>query len=362
LARTIRTLPDAHALPLIALSSLGRREAEANANDLHQGKAPSCRTSSAALAEVFASFLTKPIKQSQLYSALVAALTRQRSTGYERPMTSAFDAGLAQRVPLRILLAEDVTVNQKLMVAMLGRMGYRADIAADGLEVLAALERQPYDLVLMDVQMPEMDGMEASRQIRTRWPAEQQPYIIALTANALKEDRAACLAAGMNDYLSKPVQAADLQEALVRCGARHWAPRQAPANHVAAPADAEESVDPLQLAGLCRLGNQEGPDVLQELLGVFQADAPRLIAAIRDGVTAGDAERVRAAAHSLRGAAANLGARQLAALCFELESKGCTRSLQNAPELVDQLEPRFASVCVALRAAVEARAVPDRSC
>lgn len=127
------------------------------------------------------------------------------------------DAHLADRLPLRILLAEDSTVNQKVALLMLDRMGYRADVVANGLEVLAALERQPYDLVLMDVQMPEMDGLEASRQICQRWRGNTRPRLVAMTANALQGDRETCIAAGMDDYISKPVQIRELEAALLRC-------------------------------------------------------------------------------------------------------------------------------------------------
>src|SRR5207248_9884741 len=138
----------------------------------------------------------------------------------ERAATS-FDDGLGQRLPLHILLAEDNTVNQKLALRLLARMGYRADVVANGLEVLEALQRQRYDVILMDVQMPEMDGLEASRIIHKNWPAEQCPRIVAMTANAMQGDREECLAAGMHDYLTKPIQVTALQEALEQAG--RWA-------------------------------------------------------------------------------------------------------------------------------------------
>ena len=145
-----------------------------------------------------------------------------------------FDTGLGQRLPLKILLAEDNAVNQKLALRMLERMGYRADVVANGLEVLEALQRQPYDLVLMDMQMPEMDGLEATRQIVKEWK-EARPRIIAMTANAMQEDREACLAAGMDDYVSKPVQVADLQNAI-----EHWG--QTAVDHPSLPSNGAVSL------------------------------------------------------------------------------------------------------------------------
>ena len=121
---------------------------------------------------------------------------------------------MAERHPLRILLAEDNLVNQKLAVRLLAQMGYRADLAPNGVETIEAVERQPYDLVLMDVQMPEMDGLEASRRIVERWPEGRRPRIVAMTANASQADREMCLAAGMDDYLTKPIRVEALVGAL----------------------------------------------------------------------------------------------------------------------------------------------------
>ena len=126
------------------------------------------------------------------------------------------DPKMAEGHPLRILLAEDNAVNQKLAIKLLSQMGYRADIAGNGLEAIEAIERQKYDVVLMDVQMPEMDGLEASRQICARWPRGVRPRIVAMTANAMQGDRERCLEAGMDDYVSKPVRVGELISALDR--------------------------------------------------------------------------------------------------------------------------------------------------
>jgi CheY-like chemotaxis protein len=124
------------------------------------------------------------------------------------------DPGMAKRHPLRILLAEDNAVNQKLALRLLQQMGYRADLASNGVEAIECVERQAYDLVLMDVQMPEMDGLEATRRIAATWPAGRRPRIVAMTANAMQGDREACLAAGMDDYITKPIRVDALVEAL----------------------------------------------------------------------------------------------------------------------------------------------------
>ena len=130
------------------------------------------------------------------------------------------DPGMAARHPLRILLAEDNVVNQKLALRLLQQMGYRADLASNGVEAIESIERQPYDVVLMDVQMPEMDGLQATQQITARWAAPQRPRIVAMTANAMQGDREECLAAGMDDYITKPIRVDHLVEALNNVTAR----------------------------------------------------------------------------------------------------------------------------------------------
>jgi CheY-like chemotaxis protein len=130
---------------------------------------------------------------------------------------------MGKRHPLRILLAEDNVVNQKLALRILEQMGYRADLASNGIEAIESVERQTYDVVLMDVQMPEMDGLDASRRICERWPPERRPRIVAMTANAMQGDRDMCIAAGMDDYITKPIRVERLVEALTLARPREQA-------------------------------------------------------------------------------------------------------------------------------------------
>jgi signal transduction histidine kinase/DNA-binding response OmpR family regulator len=191
LARAIRA--DGCTLPLVLFSSLGRREAPDG---------------------VFAAVLAKPLRQSQLFDTLVTLLGHEAAPRPAAADKPKIDAQLAERHPLRILLAEDNVVNQKLALRLLQQMGYRADLASNGIEAIECVERQTYDVVLMDVQMPEMDGLEASRRIVER--AADRPRIVAMTANAMAGDRQACLAAGMDDYVTKPIRVEALVEALIR--------------------------------------------------------------------------------------------------------------------------------------------------
>jgi CheY-like chemotaxis protein len=195
LAACIRSLEHGGYLPIVMLSSLGTNRENVKGLNL-------------------AALLTKPVKQVQLHAILVETLTQESLLLAKRQLASDFDSNLAQCLPLRILLAEDNVVNQKVALLMLARFGYRADIAANGVEVLQALARQRYDVVLMDIQMPEKDGMEATQHILAQYPPAQRPYIIAMTAHALTGDDEKYLAAGMNDYISKPVRPEKLVNAL----------------------------------------------------------------------------------------------------------------------------------------------------
>ena len=190
-----------NALPLVLFSSLGRREAGDNEG-------------------LFDAYLAKPIRQSQLFDTLVGLIAGKAPARTEPAAKPQLDPGQAARHPLRILLAEDNVVNQKLALRLLQQMGYRADLASNGIEAIESVQRQTYDVVLMDVQMPEMDGLEASRKINARWQSADRPRIVAMTANAMQGDRDMCLAAGMDDYLTKPIRVERLVEALNQVPAR----------------------------------------------------------------------------------------------------------------------------------------------
>jgi CheY-like chemotaxis protein len=168
--------------------------------------------------DAVASFLVKPVKPSALYDTIATVLAGDAATVSVRPTGAGIDHGLGATHPLRILLAEDNPVNQKLALRLLDRMGYRADVVENGLEAIAAIEGSNYDIVLMDIQMPELDGLEATRRIRRRWPGDDGPRIVAMTANAMDGDREACLAAGMDDYIAKPIAPEALQASLMAAG------------------------------------------------------------------------------------------------------------------------------------------------
>jgi len=288
--------------------------------------------------------VTKPIKASPLHAAVATVLGTTLEDAAEGA-ASSLDEELASRHPLRILLAEDNVVNQKLAIRLLEKLGYRADIAGNGLEALEALERQTYDLLLSDVQMPEMDGLEATRQILQRWPAGERPWIIAMTAEAMSGDRERCLAAGMNDYVAKPIRVDELVAAIKRT------PRRASGSSTRV---ADPSPDGLiDEAVLARLADGTGGDegFVSELIEQFVADAPRLVAAARAGLDAGDAGVVRRAAHTLKSNAATFGAHALAWRSRELEDAAKRGALEGASEQVDAVGSELDLVLEALPAA-----------
>jgi len=201
LAEAVRKLPDCQALRILLLTSVHLRAGDPRA--------------SAAGVSIS---VYKPIRPRQLLEALGQAFDPQRHSVRKVVSTSMFDPLMGSRLPLRILLADDSQVNQKVGQALLEKLGYRADVVSNGLEVLHALELQPYDMVFLDVQMPEMDGCSASREIRRRWSEEARPRLVALTGAAMLGDRDKCLEAGMDDYIAKPIRIVDLRAAIERWG------------------------------------------------------------------------------------------------------------------------------------------------
>ena len=259
LAKALAEITDPAPLPVVVVSSMSGRE--------HAGDASNV-----------VAWLTKPIKPSPLLDALHGVLTDvpQARAGATDEAPVAPAARMGDRHPLRILVAEDNAVNQNFVLLLLRHLGYGADVAGNGLEAIAALEAATYDLVLMDVQMPECDGLEATRRIRKRWPGTAGPRIVAVTANAMAGDREACLAAGMDDYLSKPISVEELTKALEATVATSDGGEQR------VPA----AVDQVALTKLLELVGSD-PEFVDQLVDAYLADAPRHAAAIRAAFDAG---------------------------------------------------------------------------
>ena len=332
----IRKLRDEKSLPAILVSSVGR--------DMAAG-------------ETASAFLLKPIRASQLYDALINVLASQGVSSIQKQsIESEFDPEMGKRMPLHILLAEDHVTNQKLALLTLGRLGYRADVAANGLEVLEALERQTYDVILMDMQMPEMDGLEATRRIRQKWG--ENPRIIAMTANVTKEDRQACMDAGMNDYLAKPIRVQELIAALNRV--QPSTGNGIPATDAFRSQTMPQPVLPsknilsaeseLDRSAIDKLLNLVGGDrsSLSDLITSYLDDTAKLLSDLHRAVDTNDTNLLRRAGHTLKSSSRDFGATSLTELGKQLEDLGKEQTLIGAAELVTQAESAYSPVRNAL--------------
>ncbi len=357
LADEIRKLPACKTMPLVLLSPVNVRK-------------DSPEFTSAA----FASCLAKPIRTVRLQEALHRAISGVKPAT-PAPVTAKAkpDASLASRLPLRILLCEDNVIDQKVALRLLQRMGYRADVAANGLEALAALERQPYDLLFMDEMMPEMGGMDATRAIRerqkqrARFPNYKSPIVIvAMTASAMQGYREKCLAAGMDDYIAKPVGLED-----VRAVVERWAavaartdepalavnPEQVSGSAGRAASPSTTTAPPAEDApvGMSRLLDLTSGDPanLRELTALYLSQTQDQLEQLSAAVKAGMAGEVRRLAHSCVGTSATCGMRGLVPLLRELEREGFEEKLTNAAELAQRASEEFERIRLFLEAYLE---------
>jgi len=339
-------------LPLIILSS-------ASKSDAFEGRAVPDDWINA--------YLMKPARQSQIYNALLDALAPERLFDLEGPEQTAPPMSAAGALaPLKLLLAEDNEVNRRIALRMLQRLGQTAEWVENGAQALAAVHAREFDCVLMDVQMPEMDGLTATRRINTELGA-RRPYIIAMTANAMAGDREACLAAGMDDYIAKPIQLKVLADTLAKAAsllhqrlplARRPSRGDNPGvNPAPDPAESpemtqEEVLDMAQIEELISL--DETRAVLAEFVGMFTTQVPERIAEMRAAFKQGDLARIASVAHSLKGASGNLGARLVAETAKRMEHAGKAGNGNAMQADLDELDLRYAEAEAALKALLPA--------
>ena len=297
----------------------------------------------------FAGYLVKPARQSDLFDCLATVLAGAAAAQPVRPIVTRHVIREMHRGALRILLAEDNITNQQVALGILRKLGLQADAVTNGAEAIDALESIAYDLVLMDVQMPKMDGLEATAHIRDPQSAvvNHSIPIVAMTAHAMEGDRERCLEAGMNDYVTKPVSPQALAEALAR-----WLPGEdtaRPTEQSAEPAAAQEAETPVfdRSGMLARLMDDE--DLARAVVGGFLEDMPRQIDSLRSYLDAGDAEGAVRQAHTIKGASANVGGERLRAAAFEMEKSARAGNLEEVTSRLPDLESRFARLKEAMR-------------
>ncbi|MBW2436194.1 MAG: response regulator, partial [Deltaproteobacteria bacterium] len=289
----------------------------------------------------FAAYLTKPVKQSQLYDCLSTVCGMQKQGVNERPVEMVTRHSMAedQKRRIRILLAEDNVTNQKVIINILGNLGYHADVVVDGQKAVEALGMIPYDIVLMDCQMPRMDGYEATTKIRNPELKiiNHQVPVIAMTANAMKGAREKCLEAGMDDYLTKPVKPQQLSDMLEK-----WIMKQdVSIQEEVTVSDNKAPVKNIyDKAGLLDrvMGNVT---LANEILDGFLEDVPRKLTALKDALDNGDASSVQFQAHTLKGASANAGAVALQEMAGQIEVAGEAGDMAKASSLVSKLDEQL---------------------
>jgi PAS domain S-box-containing protein len=322
----------------------------------------------------FAAFLAKPLNPGHLAATLTNLFSHDAATPGERAYAQ-LDAQMAHDHPLSILLADDSPINQKVALHLLQGMGYRADVAANGIEALESLARQQYDVVLMDIQMPVMDGIQATRHIRDLLPPDMQPYVVAMTAHALHGDREAFLASGMDDYVSKPIAIDALVTALLHAEqyqqqkahetvsraatlppTQHTAyatvrePVAVPA-HVATPLP-ETTLDYDTLHETLAMLSEFAPTMADDFIPLFLQEASTLMQTVRQAFEQHDMERVYQTTHTIKPNSKQIGALRLTALCEEIEAQIKAGTIPSDDALI-HLEHEFAQVHAALKALMQ---------
>jgi two-component system, sensor histidine kinase and response regulator len=327
LGRIIKSDPELKETILVMLSSAGMRGDSARSKEIG-----------------FSAYLTKPVKPSQLFSCLATVIYgyKMAKTKEQVPFITRHTLRETVKRKTKLLVAEDNLTNQKVAQRILEKLGYQADVVANGREAVEAISRIPYDLILMDVQMPELDGFEATAMIRQKQiRGGSRVPIIAMTAHALKGDRERCLAAGMDDYLSKPIQPKELANILKR----FLSDSPEPGNPPSAPESYEESTFD-KTALLNRFDGDEA--ICGEIIGDFQQDIPIQMQRLVNAMENGDVALVTLLSHAIKGAAANVGAKALMNLAYKIETAGNEGKMGLAGSLIMNLKMEFGKLTEAL--------------
>jgi PAS domain S-box-containing protein len=336
LAVEINAMRPAKTLPLLLLSSSGTLDEE---QKQHR--------------QLFFAAVPKPVKHDQLFNYVLSALSGvQRPSLRKRPVVQR-EGKLSTLIPLKILVAEDNEINQRLFTHILKQLGYDGRVVSNGKEALRELETQSYDLIFMDVHMPEMDGLEASRHIVNKWNAQERPKIIALTADAMQGDREKCIEAGMDDYLAKPIRIDDVRRML-----EQWGPgiaKQVATSTPQAPVDADDLTESIS-SHFHKLGFDQEPVFLSEFITVALNDMSKKREQLLLAYQEKDMKGLHYAAHTLKGGASNLGTTAFIELCRLIEESAIENSFEGIEKVKDAFETESRRVLEALQVLSERQA------
>lgn len=301
-------------------------------------------------------FLQKPLKKTSLLLILNRLFTQEVNKDNSSSLAplSLFNfppqtKNLSKDYPLKILVVEDNMTNQKVALLMLQKLGYKAEVANNGLEAISALHRQDYDLLFMDISMPEMDGITATLGIREEWQNSSKPWIVAMTANATHSDRQKCLESGMNDYISKPVRESQLIQALKNCPLGEKITPILPENPNISSEIKLETIDENAFSKLLEMIGEDSYELLIDIINSYLEDGETLIQELEEGIKNRDLQQIYHSSHTLKSSSATLGALKLSKLCANLEAKGRNGNIEGITELLSQLQSEYQRVDQMLR-------------
>jgi len=325
-------LKSSKTLPIILISSFGAKEDDELSKSMN-----------------ILRVMYKPLKQSLLFETIVSKFISSAIHIKKNDSHVSLDSHLGTKFPLKILLAEDNTVNQKVTTKILERIGYRIDVVADGLEVLEEIKKIDYDLILMDLHMPEMDGFEATKLIVKSVPKEARPVIIALTAFAQESDKQLCLSIGMDDYLSKPVRTEELQSIIQKWGSKILSEKSSVRDLVEEQQLNFQYVDESKISFLKDLTSEEDILFFIELIDIYISDTPKMLEKLIDAYSANDYKNVEFFAHKIKGSSLTLGLEKIFDITQSIEIKGKNRDISQISGEIDQLRDVLSSVIAELK-------------
>ncbi|MCX6166262.1 MAG: response regulator, partial [Ignavibacteriae bacterium] len=314
LTKEIREFRSKDELPIIMLTSAGKYDIDRELTD-----------------KLFSAYVSKPIKQSQLYNIILNVTFKDSQEAIEEEVKNVLDRNMSEKVPMRILVAEDNIINQKLILKILAQLGYKADVVGNGIEVIETLKRQRYDMIFMDIQMPEMDGLEATKYINQTWHNEDRPTIVAMTANVMHGDKEKCINAGMDDYISKPVLIEEVQKIILKWAEFSKARKTFSRQNIKTSLMLDSDI----IYGLKELDDSNH---FKEVVNLYLEVAPVLIEGIKKSYAAKDYDSLKRAAFNLKRASLNLGANRLAEVCVKVESTDGKPDDDEIGKLVERLE------------------------